>query len=124
MIIKGKERHFEFNVQSHEEISRLCRDNDIANIAELYKTSLDSVTNIIKLACIMNRGYEDHKAFDQPGYEPEYLTEDDFRFISYQQIHELEIILNRVMIEGRETEIETEPVKIKGSSKNGEEAKA
>jgi len=122
MIIKGKERHFEFNVQSHKEISMLCRDNDIANIGELYKNSLDSVANIIQMAIIMNRGYEDHKAYDDPTYTPEYLTDDDFRFVSYQQIRELEQVLNRVMIEGRETEIETEPVKIK-SSKNGEQAK-
>jgi hypothetical protein len=123
MIIRGKERHFEFNVQSHDEISRICRDNDIANMAELYENSVDTVHNIIRIAVILNRGYEDHKAYDDPDYKPEYLTEDDFKFMLYPDIRKLEGILNTVMAEGRETEIETAPV-IDKSSKNGEPAEA
>ncbi len=122
MIIRGKERHFEFNVQSHEEVSKMCRDNNIANIGELYQNSLDSVNNIIKLAIALNRGYEDHKAYDEPGYTPEYLSEDDFKFMLYPEIRKLETILNQTMIDGRATEIETAPV-IDKSSKNGEPAK-
>ena len=122
MIIRGKERFFEFNVQSHEEVSKMCRDNNLANIGELYQNSLDSVNNIIRLAIALNRGYEDHKAYDEPGYKPEYLTEDDFKFMLYPDIRKLEGILNQTMIDGRATEIETEPVKSK-PSKNAEPAK-
>lgn len=123
MIIRGKERHFEFNVQSHDEISKICRDNDIANMEELYKNSLDTVHNIIKIAIILNRGYEDHRAYDDPSYTPDYLTEDDFKFMAYPDILKLEKVLNMVMVEGRETEIETAPV-IDKSSKNAEAARA
>ena len=120
MIIKGKERHFEFNVQSHMEVSKMCRDNDIANIGELFSSSLDSVANTIRVAIALNHGYEDHYAYEHPGYEPEYLTEDDFKFMPYLEVTELGTLLNRVMIEGRETEIETAPVK---PSKNVKQAK-
>ena len=121
MIIKGKERGLEFNVQSHREISEMCPDNDLANIAKLYTNSRDSVQNVIRMAIALNRGFEDHKAYDNPNYKPEYLTEDDFKFMAYEEIAKLENEVNDCMVNGRKTEIETEPVK--SSSKNVKRAK-
>lgn len=122
MIIRGKERFFEFNVQSHEEIAKMCRDNNLANIGELYSDSIEGVNKTIEMAIIMNRAYEDHKAYDEPGYKQEYLTMDDFKFMLYPEVSQLEKILTETMQEGRSREIETEPVKSK-PSKNAEPAK-
>jgi ABC-type sugar transport system permease subunit len=36
MIIRGKERGFELNVQSHGEISELCENKDFANFGKLF----------------------------------------------------------------------------------------
>lgn len=120
MVIKGRERGLEFNVQSHEEISKLCPDNDMAKMGDLYKSTFDSVNNTIKIAIALNRGYEDHRAYDNPSYKPEYLTEEDFRFFSMTDIHKLGEEVTACMKEGEKTEIELEPVK--QSSKNAKRA--
>ena len=65
MIIKGKERRFELNVQSHEEIAKHLRDEDFANFGELYQRgSLATIKADIMLAITMNRAFEDHRAYD------------------------------------------------------------
>ena len=122
MIIKGKERRFELNVQSHEEIAKNLRDEDFANFGELYQRgSLATIKADIMLAITMNRAFEDHRAYDNPDYKPEYLTEEDFRFFSQAQLAELESELTKAMNAGNETTVETEEPKESG--KNADEAK-
>lgn len=122
MLIKGKERKFELNVQSHEELAELCRNQDLANVDELFTVGTkQTVENVIKFAIIMNRGYEDHAAFENPMHAPEYLTEQDFRFMSMQQIGKLQEEILAAMNAGEERLVETE--EIKASGKNGEKEK-
>lgn len=122
MIIKGKERRFELNVQSHEEIAKHLRGEDFANFGELYSQgSLATIKADIMLAISMNKAFEDHRAYDNPDYKPEYLTEEDFRFFSQAQLAELESELTKAMNAGNEISVETEEPKASG--KNANEAK-
>lgn len=124
MKINGREINFELNVQSHEEICAFCPGEDLARMAELYKTgSKNTVAADIKIAIALNRGYEDHKHFDDPSYSPQYLTEEDFRFFSYSKVPELERELSAAMTAGMAETVETDPVD-PVPSKNGGEAKA
>lgn len=121
MKIAGKDRSFELNVQSHEEIARMCPGEDMANMALLFNQgSIVTMQTTIKIAIALNRGYEDHRHFDDPEHHPEYLTEDMFKFMSLNQIRELEEELTRVMNEGNEVTVEGEAPK--SSGKNAEEA--
>ena len=123
MQINHRERHFEFNVQAHTEISRLCRDEDLANIAELYTgSSINTVKNIIQIAIIMNKAYEDHRIYEDPAHVGVYLTEEDFKFMDYQEILQLEKVLNNVMVKGSEVTVEAEVPKAAKSSKNAKQA--
>lgn len=120
MIIRGKERRFELNVQSHEEIAKNLRDEDFANFGELYQRgSLATIKADIMLAITMNRAFEDHRAYDNPDYKPEYLTEEDFRFFSQAQLAELESELTKAMNAGNETTVETEEPKASGKNADG-----
>lgn len=120
MIIKGKERRFELNVQSHEEIAKHLRDEDFANFGELYQRgSLATIKADIMLAITMNRAFEDHRAYDNPDYKPEYLTEEDFRFFSQAQLAELESELTKAMNAGNEISVETEEPKASGKNADG-----
>lgn len=120
MIIKGKERRFELNVQSHEEIAKHLRDEDFANFGELYQRgSLATIKADIMLAITMNRAFEDHRAYDNPDYKPEYLTEEDFRFFSQAQLAELESELTKAMNAGNEISVETEEPKTSGKNADG-----
>ena len=120
MIIKGKERRFELNVQSHEEIAKHLRDEDFANFGELYQRgSLATIKADIMLAITMNRAFEDHRAYENPDYKPEYLTEEDFRFFSQAQLAELESELTKAMNAGNEISVETEEPKASGKNADG-----
>lgn len=120
MIIKGKERRFELNVQSHEEIAKHLRDEDFANFGELYQRgSLATIKADIMLAITMNRAFEDHRAYDNPDYKPEYLAEEDFRFFSQAQLAELESELTKAMNAGNEISVETEEPKASGKNADG-----
>lgn len=120
MIIKGKERRFELNVQSHEEIAKHLKDEDFANFGELYQRgSLATIKADIMLAITMNRAFEDHRAYDNPDYKPDYLTEEDFRFFSQAQLAELETELTKAMNAGNEISVETEEPKASGKNADG-----
>jgi hypothetical protein len=124
MEINGREINFELNVQSHEEICAICPDGDLARMGELYANpgTRKAVEANIKIAIALNRGYEDHKHFDDPNYSPRYLTEEDFRFYPYYKMPELEKELSAAMTAGMKETVETDssdPV----PQKNADEAK-
>lgn len=113
MKIKGKERLFEFNVQSHEEVSKMCRDNDIANLSEIMGGTLASADVIINIAIALNKGYEDHRAYESPAYHADYLEKEDFRFLTMAELKILESEVLNAMTFGNKTEIEAEESKKK-----------
>lgn len=124
MRIRGKERGFELNVQSHGEIEELCEGKDFANFGKLFGgTQGENVRMDMQVAVIMNRGFEDHKAFEHPGYEPDYLTMEDMKFLTMKQIQELEAELLRAVTEDDRTTIEAEePKPEKGTGKKSPES--
>lgn len=114
MIIRGKERHFELNVQSHEEIAEQLPGKDFAALQDVYNHgTLQSADTDIMIAIALNRGYEDHRHYIDPSYEPDYLTKEDFRFLPFGAITTLETELMQALNEGQERTVEAEPVKPK-----------
>ena len=83
MIIRGKERGFELNVQSHAEIEKLCENEDFSNFMKIFdgKTQGENIQMDMQIACILNKGYEDRKAYEDPSYSPVYLQMEDMRFM-------------------------------------------
>lgn len=120
MKIRGKDRGFELNVQSHDEIEQICEDQDFANFGKLFEgnTQGKNIRMDMQIACILNKGFEDHKAFDHPGYIPEYLTMDDMKFMTLAEVQKLEEELLKAVATGEATTVETEePKPEKGTGK-------
>lgn len=120
MIIKGKERHFELNVQSHEEIAEQLPGKDFAALQDVYSHgTLQTTETDIMIAIALNRGYEDHRHYIDPSYEPDYLTKEDFRFLPLGAITELESELIQALTAGQERTVETQEI----PSKKADEVK-
>lgn len=126
MIIRGKERYFELNVQSHEELAAICPNGDVSTLGDLFKedTGVANVQTDIQIACILNKGYEDRMAFENPDYKPVYLTADDCRFLSIEEVHQLEAEITTAIKEGRKVSVIGEAPKATGKNAEGEKAEA
>ena len=120
MEIRGLERGFELNVQSHAEIEKLCENGDFNNFMKLFdgKTQGENIQLDMQIACILNKGYEDHKAYEDPKYSPVYLTLEDMKFMKLTDVQKLEQELIQAILSGNETTVEGEPPKqTKGKGK-------
>ena len=117
MIINGRDRQFELTVQAHSEISKLCPNEDFAKIDKLFSTSSAlGNENLMRIAIIMNKAYEDHRNFEDPAHEPEYLTADDFKYMLFPEFTKLEVLLMKTMQIGTSVEVVGEPPKSKGKN--------
>lgn len=115
MVINGKERGMEFVVQSYDEISQLCPDHDIAKLGDLLNDSAKNVSAMIKCAIILNKAYEDHEHYKNHDYEPDYLSEDDFRFMSLDEMKEVSRAVADAFQQGMKTTVKTEQIKRKNA---------
>lgn len=76
MIIHGTERKFMLTIGASVEVADMCPDGDLSRLGEIFTGSYKkTVETSTKLILALNKGYEDAKAYDCPGYTPVYLTE-------------------------------------------------
>ncbi|MFR5526052.1 hypothetical protein [Holdemania massiliensis] len=114
MKINGKERVFEYNFQAYSELSKMCKDENLSNMADLFGDNpLKAMEATIDIAIIMNKAFEDHKSYDCPSYTPDYLTRDDFRFYPINEINDLQSALMDCMKNDSERKVEGEEPKNK-----------
>lgn len=89
MRVYGREVGFLRTVAATCKIADLCKDGDIANAATLfdgnYQTSQDTAA---KFMAIMSEGYENHRKFEEAGYEPRPLTDEEFINLSEDEFSE------------------------------------
>lgn len=92
MIIKGKERGFSLTIGATIEIAEFCPGGDISKVAYAITKGgyAKQMSNICKLIVALNRGYEERKAFEDPGYTPDPLTERDVRALTTADLTELQ----------------------------------
>lgn len=115
MKLKEQEYKFELNIQSQNDITTLCPENDFSRIGEVLggNNVTESMNAIIKIACMLNKGYEDHRKYDDDSYDVNYLTEDDCRFLTMQEVMELSKEVTECMNHDAQVSIETEEIKSK-----------
>ena len=108
MIINGKERDFAYTVEAADEIGKLCKNGDVKNLDSLFAgTGQDGMKADIKIALILNRAAEDRKAYFDPRYHPDYLTEADFKYFLVPELTKLEAEFAKVMTEDVAATVET-----------------
>ena len=84
MLIHGKERGFALTIGATIEIAEFCPNGDISRIADAITKGgyARQMTNICKLIVALNKGYEERRAFEEAGYTPDPLTENEVRTLT------------------------------------------
>lgn len=116
MLIHGKEYHFLLTVGTTKAISKLCPDNNIANIGMIFegKSTDKMIDTIAELSAAMSEGYEAQQKYLIEGYEPHPISKEEILTLTIQELEELQKEVMNEIGAGMETEIEAEPEKIKG----------
>lgn len=106
MVINGKDRHFAFTVKAFKAVSRLCRNRDLSNIAELFEGgSADSVDNMSQLALILNDAYISAMRLQGVDAEDERLTADELDSMTLAEWATLSAEVNTAMTEQGEIQL-------------------
>lgn len=116
MLIHGKEYHFLLTVGTTRAISRLCPDNNIANIGLIFegKSTDKMIDTIAELSAAMSEGYEEQQKYLTEGYVPHPISKEEILTLTIQELEELQKEVMEEIGAGMQTEIEAEPEKIKG----------
>ena len=119
MNIHGRDYHFLLTVGTTRAISKLCPENNIANIGMIFegKDTDKMIDTIAELSAAMSEGYENRQIFLVSGYEPHPITKEEIYTLTIQELEDLQKEIMNEIGAGMETEIEAEPDK-KGK-KNG-----
>ena len=112
MIIHGKERKFLYTVKASEEIGALC-GGEIANIGKLLESdnTKKKVNAILDIIQILNKGYEEAKVFEEPGYVADVISKEELKVLPFKVVKELEMEAFMAISDGTETTVETEEEK-------------
>ena len=122
MLIHGKDRQFFLSVQASLEIAELCPDGDLARIREvLTGNTTKAIRFIARFVAAMNRGYENNRKYEEPGYTPDPMTVDEVLTLSYAEMTALEDEALKAFYGDVKTEIETKELKDSKSSPKKEE---
>ena len=113
MIIHGKERGFALTIGATIEIAEFCPNGDISRIGDAITRGgyARQMSNICKLIVALNRGYEERKAFEENGYVPDPLTEQEVRSLTTADLTALQGEAMAAFSRDAETTVETKPPK-------------
>lgn len=93
MKIKGKEIGFALTVGASIELARICPNNDITKIGDLFgENYLANMENIVKFITIMSKGFRDAEALE--GRKVDALTEEQVKAL---RPDELTTLMNEAM---------------------------
>lgn len=91
MYIFGKDYGFMLTVGASGEIADLCPDGDIERLGEALEGSYNQTLNVATgMIVAMSRGFETHRAFEEPGYKADPLTRDMILALSQADFKALE----------------------------------
>ena len=112
MIVHGRERKFLLTIGASAAIADLCPDGELSRLDEVLDGSFSkSVRTTAKLIAAMSMGYEQAKAFEEPGYEPCPMTEAEILALTALQLKELQAEALAAFKADTEKTVETEPSK-------------
>lgn len=111
MIVYGKERGFLMTVGASAEIAKRCPDHRLENWAAMLRDGDDAATieHRAALICILNKGYELNRQYNEPGYTAEPLTAEAVLALPSNVF--LALLEDALKATQPQREIETEPVK-------------
>lgn len=109
MQIRGKEIRFLRTVKATSDIARLCPDNDIQRIDELFSGDLPTTLEVgAKIIHYLNEGYEMNRHFSEPDYQPDIISVEEILYLDDQTFTELMKSAMQGMGNGAEQLVEVE----------------
>lgn len=118
MEIRGKEIQFLRTVKATCELAKLCPDQDIERVGELFNGTMPTTVEIgAKIIHFLNEGFEMNKHYNDPTYQPQVISVDEIMYLTEKTYVAL---MKEAMASfgiGTETSIETVEV---GSKKKKE----
>ena len=117
MKIHGREIKFLRTVKATSDLAKLCPNNDIGRIGEVFneKNISSTLENGAKLIHYLNEGYEMNKHFNEPEYQPQILSVDEIMYLDDTTFQKLLDSAMKSIGAGAETTIEVEEPKKKGN---------
>ena len=113
MKVYGREINFKRTVEATINIADMCPDSDIANADKLFDGTYQvSQKTAASFMAILSKGYENHKSFEDPGYEPNPLTVREALSLESNEFDALFVEAVRAYT-GEKPTVETEPPKDK-----------
>ena len=115
MVIHGKERGFALTIGATIEIAEFCPNGDISKIGDAISRGgyARQMANICKLIVALNKGYEERRAFEEAGYIPDPITEQEVRSLTTKDLTELQGEAMAAFAQDSKTTVETKPPKKK-----------
>lgn len=114
MKLHDREVRMAFNVGAMQDISRLCPDNDIRRISELFDGDESRPFDfglVVKFASILSYWGEKQYAYEHPGYEPRPFTTEELNLLMPADVQALFTEAMSVMGGDSRQTVETEPEK-------------
>lgn len=113
MVIHGKERGFALTIGATIEIAEFCPNGDISRVGDAITKGgyAKQMRNIVKLIVALNRGYEEKRKFEEPGYASEPLTEAEVASLTTGELTELQVEAMAAFGQDAQSTVETKPSK-------------
>lgn len=112
MKIRGREIQFLRTVKTTSDIAKLCPDDDIEKIGELFNgTVVKTIETGAKIIHYLNEGYEMNKHFEDPDYQPEIIGVDEIMYLDDKTFTALMKDAFESLNNGAETTVELEDTK-------------
>ena len=114
MEINGREIGFLRTVKATSDLSKLCPDNDIERLGELFNGNLSTTLETgAKIIHLLNEGYEMNRHFMDRSYQPQIIGVDEIMYLDDQTYTKLMQSAMEGLGVGAETTIEVEESKKK-----------
>lgn len=87
MKIHGREIKFMKTVKGTDDLAKLCPNNDLKLIGEVFGgDDMSRMQHAMAVFIVaMNEGYEYNRMYETPGYEPHPLTMDEVMYLDHDE---------------------------------------
>lgn len=118
MKIYGKETNFLLSIGAVDVIEDMCEGKNLANLSKLF-TSAGHRENTVRVAAVLHRAGEERKRFEDPSYEMQMITPDEFYALPIKEYRQLSAEVQTAIRDGFQIEVEAEPVRTKNAEGEG-----
>ena len=115
MYLHGREIKFKFTIAASIEVSKMCKDGKLENIASIFEGNYEEVAHNNNMFIIaLHKGYIDSMKFEDPKFDEKVLTEEELLMMDNQDYSKLQDEAYAAYYGDSKRNVETEPVKVKG----------